>query len=67
MESDGNVISTSSVPHQLVHVHMLQNRSHIADTQTKGVYTTQVQVSMSTVSMQQVCPERSQNAYNKQQ
>ena len=67
-EYDGTDISTSSVPHQLVHVHTLQNRSHINDdTQNKKVYTTQVQVSMSTVPMQQVCPERSQNASDKQQ
>ena len=39
---------------------------HINDTHTKEVYTTQVQVSMSTVPMQQVCPERAQNASDKQ-
>ena len=65
MEPDETDISTSSVPHQLVYVHVqtrLQNKSdyhcHVTDTQNEEVYTTQVQVSISTVSMQQVCPER---------
>ena len=40
--------------------------SHSNDTQTKEVYTTQVQVSMSTVPLQQVCPERAQNTENQQ-
>ena len=40
--------------------------SHINDTHNKEVYTTQVQVSMSTVPMQQVCPERVQNTSDKQ-
>ena len=44
-----------------------QESSHINDTHNKVVYTTQVQVSMSTVPMQQVCPERVQNALDKQQ
>ena len=46
---------------------MQQKSSHINDTHNKEVYTTQVQVSMSTVPMQQVCPERAQNASDKQQ
>ena len=37
------------------------------DTQNKGGYTTQVQVFMSTVPMQKVCPERAQNTSDKQQ
>ena len=41
--------------------------SHNNDTHNKEAYTTQVQVSMSTVLMQQVCPERTQNASDKQQ
>ena len=58
MDFDGTDISTSSAPHELVCVRMyihvqttLQNRAHINDTQSKEVYTTQVQVSMSTVPM----------------
>ena len=45
----------------------LQNRDPVNNTQSKEVYTTQVQVSMSTVPMQQVCLERAQNASDKQQ
>ena len=59
-------ISTSSVPHELMYIRTYmcrqQKSSHINDTQNKEVYTTQVQVSMSTVPMQQVCTERAQNA-----
>ena len=40
--------------------------SHSNNTQSKEVYTTQVQVSMFTVPVQQVCPERAQNTENKQ-
>ena len=43
------------------------SHTHNSDTHIKEVYTTQVQVSMSTVPMQQVCPERAQNASDKQQ
>ena len=71
MESDGTDISTSSVPHEPVYIPTYMCRqeksSHISDTHNKEVYTTQVQVSMSTVPMQQVCPERAQNASDKQQ
>ena len=76
MESDGTDISTSSVPHQLMYIKYVYNirimcrqqkSSHINDTHNKEVYTTQVQVSMSTVPMQQVCPERALNASDKQQ
>ena len=62
MESDGTDISTSSVPHELVYILYImcrqQKSSRINDTHTKEVYTTQVQVSMSTVSIQQVYVSR---------
>ena len=43
------------------------HRSLINNTQNEDIYTTQVQMSMSTVPMQQVWPERSQSASDKQQ
>ena len=73
MDSGGTGISTSSVTHQLVYLcrqHPITgayHRSLINVTQNEGVYTTQVQMSMSTVLMQHVWPERSQNASDKQQ
>ena len=53
---------TDSIPYQESY-----HRSLINNAQNEGVYTTQVQMSMSTVPMQQVWPERSQNASDKQQ
>ena len=41
--------------------------SLVTNAQNEDAYTTQVQMSMSTVPMQQVWPERSQNASDKQQ
>ena len=73
MDSGGTGTSTSSVPHQLVYLcrqHPITgayHRSLINNAQNEDVYTTQVQMSMSTVPMQQVWPERSQNASDKQQ
>ena len=57
-------LSTSSAPHQLVYVMYTRYKTGVTLTihKNKEVYTTQVQVSMSTVPMQQVCPERSRNA-----
>ena len=46
---------------------ILYHRGLINKAQNEGVYTTQVQMSMSTVPMQQVWLERSQNASDKQQ
>ena len=74
MDSGGTGISTSSVPHQLVYLcrqHPITyqesyHRSLINNTQNEDVYTIQVQMSMSTVPMQQVRSERSQNASDKQ-
>ena len=43
------------------------HRSLINNTQNEDIYTTQVQMSMSTVPMQQVWPERSQSASDMQQ
>ena len=43
------------------------HRSLINNRQNEDIYTTQVQMSMSTVPMQQVWPERSQSASDKQQ
>ena len=43
------------------------HRSLINYAQNEDVYTTQVQMSMSTVPMQQVWPEKSQSASDKQQ
>ena len=43
------------------------HRSLINNAQNEDVYTNQVQMSMSIVPMQQVWPERSQNASDKQQ
>ena len=43
------------------------HRSLISNAQNEDANTTQVQMSMSTVPMQQVWPERSQNASDKQQ
>ena len=61
------------VPHQLVYlcrqhptIGVLPQES-FNNAQNEDAYTTQVQMSMSTVSMQQVWPERSQDATDKQQ
>ena len=73
MDSGGTGTSTSRVPHQLVYLcrqHPITgayHRSLINNTQNEDIYTTQVQMSMSTVPMQQVWPERSQSASDKQQ
>ena len=73
MYSGGTGTSTSSVPHQLVYLcrqHPITgayHRSLINNTQNEDVYTTQVQMSMSTMPMQQVWLERSQSASDKQQ
>ena len=74
MESSGlHDRSTSSVLHQLcicadnIPLQESYHRSLINNAQNEDVYTTQVQMSMSTVPMQQVWPERSQNASDKQQ
>ena len=72
MDSGGTGTSTSSVTHQLVYLcrqHSITgayHRSLINNTQNEGVYTTQVQMSVSTVPMQQVWPQRSQSASHKQ-
>ena len=73
MDSGGTGTSTISVAHQLVYLcrqHPITgayHRSLINNTQNEDVYTTQVQMSMSTVPMQQVWPERPQNESEKQQ
>ena len=71
MESDGTDISTSSVPQEIVYIRTCADNKRVVTlmiyTHNKEVYATHVQVPMSTVPMQQVCPERAQNASDKQQ
>ena len=62
MESSGTDTSTSSVPHQLVYM----SQELINNTQNEDVCTAEVQMSMSIVPTQQVWPESSQNAEDKQ-
>ena len=74
MESSGlHNTSISSVPHQLVYlcrqhptIGVLPRKS-FNNAQNEDANRTLVQMSMSTVPMQQVGPERSQNASDKQQ
>ena len=72
MESSGTDTSTSSVPHQLVYMctqHPITgvlSQELINNTQNEDVCTAQVQMSMSIVPTQQVWPESSQNAEDKQ-
>ena len=62
MEPDGTEVTTSGEPHQLVYMcrQHYKKKSHMNKKKTQRVYVTQVQVSISTVPMQLVCPERSQ-------
>ena len=53
--SSGVLVQTASPYQESYHRSVIIN-----NTQNEGVYTTQVQMSMSTVPMQQVWPERSQ-------
>ena len=66
MESDGTDISQHELMYVRTYMCRQQKSRHIYDTHNKESFTTQVQVSMSTVPMQQVCPERAQNASDKQ-